>query len=97
MAYLTRVIPAKKRRMPLSAAPAKTPYGLQVIESCLSCPLVKDHVFCDLPQSALAALDEISSPAIYPKDAVLFVEGQDPRGVFVICHGRAKLSTNSSL
>ena len=26
----------------------------------------------------------------------LFVEGQSPRGVFVLCHGRAKLSTSSA-
>lgn len=74
----------------------KTPYGLQVIESCLTCPLVKERIFCDLPRPVIAALDAISSSATYPKDAVLFVEGQDPRGVFILCHGRVKLSTNSA-
>ncbi|HKN76184.1 MAG TPA: Crp/Fnr family transcriptional regulator [Candidatus Acidoferrum sp.] len=74
----------------------KTPYGLQVIESCLTCPLVKERIFCDLPQPVMAALDSISSSATYPKDAVLFVEGQEPRGVFVLCNGRVKLSTNSA-
>ena len=74
----------------------KTPYGLQVIESCLSCPLVKDRIFCDLPGSTLAALDSISTSQTYPKDAILFVEGQDAHGVFVLCHGRVKLSTTSA-
>jgi CRP/FNR family transcriptional regulator, cyclic AMP receptor protein len=73
----------------------KTPYGLQVIESCLTCPLVKDRVFCNLPVPVLGALDSISTGSSYPKDAVLFVEGQEPRGVFVICNGRVKLSMNS--
>jgi len=74
----------------------KTPYGLQIIESCLTCPLVKERIFCDLPRPVLAALDAISTSATYPKDAVLFVEGQEPRGVFVLCNGRIKLSTNSA-
>ena len=95
MAYATRVIPVKKRRMQ-STAPPRTPYGLQVIENCLTCPLVKERVFCDLSPSVLGALDAISSSATYPRDAVLFVEGQEPRGVFVICNGRAKLTTNST-
>lgn len=74
----------------------KTPYGLQVIESCLNCPVHKDRVFCNLSRSALEGLDEISSSATYPKGAVLFVEGQEPRGVFVLCNGRVKLTASSA-
>ena len=74
----------------------KSPYGLQIIESCRVCPLVKHRMFCDLPQNVLASLDDISSAATYPRDAILFVEGQEPRGVFVICYGRVKMSTTSA-
>lgn len=74
----------------------KSPYGLQIIESCLSCPLIKDRIFCDLPADVVASLDAISSPATYPKEAILFVEGQEPRGAFVICNGRVKMSTSSA-
>jgi CRP/FNR family transcriptional regulator, cyclic AMP receptor protein len=69
----------------------KTPYGLQVIEDCIACPMLKDRVFCNLPGPALAGLDAISSPATYPRGAVLFVEGQEPRGIFILCNGRVKL------
>src|SRR5277367_2529264 len=69
----------------------KTPYGLRVIESCLACPVLKDRLFCNLPRAALEGLDAISSAATYPKGAVLFVEGQEPRGVFILCNGRVKL------
>lgn len=31
----------------------------------------------------------------YPQGAVLFVEGQAPRGVYIVCGGRVKLSTTS--
>jgi CRP/FNR family transcriptional regulator, cyclic AMP receptor protein len=68
-----------------------TPYGLEVIEDCIACPLLKDRIFCNLPKDALAGLDAISSSATYPKGAVLFVEGQEPRGVFILCTGRVKL------
>jgi CRP/FNR family cyclic AMP-dependent transcriptional regulator len=96
MAYRVQVVFKKKQRIMQPDATMKTPYGLQVIESCLTCPLVKDRVFCALPPRVIAALDAISSSATYPKDAVLFVEGQEPRGVFVLCNGRVKLSTNSA-
>ena len=95
MAYRIHVIPKKKRRTMQRDIAMKTPCGLQVIESCLTCPVVKERIFCDLPQPVLAALDAISSSATYPKDAILFVEGQEPRGVFVLCNGRVKLSANS--
>jgi CRP/FNR family transcriptional regulator len=41
-------------------------------------------------------LNEIKSTAIYPKSTMLFIEGQQPRGVFVLCAGKAKLSTSSA-
>jgi CRP/FNR family transcriptional regulator, cyclic AMP receptor protein len=74
----------------------KTPYGLHIVESCLTCPMMKERLFCNLPPAALDGLDAISSSAVYPKGAILFVEGQVPRGVFVLCNGRAKLSANSA-
>ncbi|HXN21629.1 MAG TPA: Crp/Fnr family transcriptional regulator, partial [Candidatus Dormibacteraeota bacterium] len=41
-------------------------------------------------------LNEIKSTAVYPKSTMLFIEGQQPRGVFVLCAGKAKLFTSSS-
>jgi CRP/FNR family transcriptional regulator, cyclic AMP receptor protein len=34
----------------------------------------------------------IKHATIYPAGAILFVEGQAPRGIFVVCKGRVKLS-----
>ena len=96
MTYRVRVVPKKKRRRMQRGKTTKTPDGLQVIESPLTWPLVKERIFCDLPKSVLAELDEISSPSTYPRGAILFVAGQEPRGVFVICNGRVKLSASSS-
>ncbi|HZR56907.1 MAG TPA: Crp/Fnr family transcriptional regulator [Terriglobales bacterium] len=74
----------------------RTPYGLKIIENCLICPLRHEHIFCDLPPRSLEDLQAISSLATYPKGAVLFVEGQEPRGVFILCNGRVKLSAGSA-
>src|SRR3569833_4511241 len=67
-----------------------TPYGLDIIEDCLSCKMRAEHIFCDLPASALKSFEEIKYATAYPKGAVLFVEGQAPRGIFVLCKGRVK-------
>ncbi len=55
-----------------------------------------EHIFCDLPASALSAFEAIKYATAYPKGAVLFVEGQAPRGIFVLCKGRVKLSICST-
>ncbi len=69
-----------------------SPYGLDIIESCLTCKVRAERIFCDLPVSALQAFETIKYATAYPKGAVLFVEGQAPRGIFVLCKGRVKLS-----
>jgi CRP/FNR family transcriptional regulator, cyclic AMP receptor protein len=74
----------------------RAPYGLEIIESCLSCPHREDRIFCNLPPPAVQMLAAITSASSYPKGATLFVEGQVPRGVFILCRGRVKLSTTSS-
>ena len=69
-----------------------TPYGLEIIESCLSCKMRAEHILCDLSPDALKAFESITHITAYPQGAVLFVEGQSPRGIFVVCKGRARLS-----
>ncbi|HST10829.1 MAG TPA: Crp/Fnr family transcriptional regulator [Terriglobales bacterium] len=72
-----------------------TPYGIQISENCLLCKLRHHGFFCDLPQTSLAELERVKYASAYPSGAVLFVEGQAPRGVYLICSGRIKLSTTS--
>lgn len=74
----------------------RAPYGLNILDNCLACPVREEHLFCNLSAPALQQLNEIKSTAVYPKSAVLFIEGQQPRGVFVLCTGKVKLSTSSS-
>ncbi len=77
------------------AVTMNTPYGLEIIESCLTCKLRRDKFFCSLSPEALKSLSAVSHLCTYPGGAVLFVEGQVPRGFFVLCSGRVKLSTTS--
>ena len=73
----------------------RAPYGLNILDNCLTCPVREEHLFCNLSVQAGQRLNEIKSTAVYPKGAMLFIEGQQPRGVFVLCAGKAKLSTSS--
>lgn len=77
------------------AEPMNTPYGLQMVENCLTCPLRQKSWFCGLSPDLLKAFNEFSHLTTYPGGAVLFVEGQMPRGAFVLCSGKVKISTTS--
>jgi len=69
------------------------PYGLDVIESCPECKL--RHGFCDFSSETLRAFNAIGHKQTYPAGALLFAEGQSPRGILILCSGRLKLSTAS--
>ena len=71
-------------------------YGFELSESCSACKLKGRGFFCQLPPAALKDLDAVKFTSAYPKDAVLFMEKQAPRGIYVLCEGEIKLSINSS-
>jgi CRP/FNR family transcriptional regulator len=73
----------------------KAPYGLEIIENCCECPESGNRHFCDFSQPALESLTKVSQKSVLPAGAILFVEGQTPRGVFIICSGKVHLSTTS--
>jgi len=73
----------------------KTPYGLDIIEDCCGCIGVGPKHFCRFSEPALEALSEAGHKSVLPAGAILFVEGQTPRGVFIVCSGKVNLSTTS--
>ena len=77
------------------AEPMNTPYGLQMVENCVTCPLRKTSWYCGLSPDLLKSFSDFSHLTTYPGGAILFVEGQMPRGAFVLCSGKVKLSTTS--
>ena len=74
----------------------KVPYGLETIDHCEDCRVRVAGTFCHLSSAALKEFSAIRFPATYPAGALLFLERQEPRGVFVHCAGQAKLSIGSS-
>ena len=76
-------------------SPVSGPYNLTVIESCFGCVMREEGVFCHLPHASLTQLNSLRMNAFYPRGAVLFVQGESPRGLFILCSGHAKLSSNS--
>src|ERR1700747_1561540 len=73
----------------------RAPYGLNILDNCLTCSVREEHLFCNLSVHAGQRLNEIKSTAVYPKGAMLFIEGQQPGGVFVLGARKAKLSPSS--
>lgn len=73
----------------------KSPYGINILDNCTTCPVREQHLFCNLSPSAVHRLNEITSAAVYPRGAMLFLEGQQGRGAYVLCTGKAKLFTTS--
>jgi CRP/FNR family transcriptional regulator, cyclic AMP receptor protein len=87
--------PARPRRYAAVEDNMKVPYGLEIIESCSGCNCRKPGFFCDFSEPVTKVLDQASHRSILPAGAILFVEGQVPRGLFVLCSGKVKLSTSS--
>ena len=73
-----------------------SPYNLEVEYNCNECSVRAQRLFCNMGESAVAALDTVKFTGLYPKGSLLFVEGEQPRGVFILCSGRAKLTTSST-
>ncbi len=73
----------------------KAPYGLEIIDNCAECDRTGPGFFCGLSKEALHSLNRASHKSVVPAGAILFVEGQTPRGLFIICSGKVNLSTTS--
>jgi CRP/FNR family cyclic AMP-dependent transcriptional regulator len=68
----------------------------QVGHECSSCSLASANAFCSNIRDLRGRINCASSTSIYRRKTTLFVEGQTPRGVFILCTGSAKLSTSST-
>jgi CRP/FNR family cyclic AMP-dependent transcriptional regulator len=78
------------------SATGHSPYGMPVVDNCINCKL-RNSNFCNaLTKPSLESLDHVKHATAYPEGAIIFVEGQVPRGVYILCQGRAKLMTTNS-
>jgi len=70
-------------------------YGVKTQENCLACKWRDKHSFCNIQGAALRCLQGVAQVEVHSAGAILFREGQVARGVFILCNGRAKISTVS--
>jgi CRP/FNR family transcriptional regulator len=75
---------------------ARTPYGLRAADDCSICEWRSDTFFCSISPRAAKALGEIRRTSSYPAGAILFMEGEAARGVYIVCQGHVKLLTANS-
>lgn len=73
----------------------RSPYGFEIQENCLTCPVRHEREFCNVSPAAVEALQHSKSTSFYPAGTLLYIEGQAPRGIFILCTGRAKVYTSS--
>ena len=85
----------ERRQTSTTEAGMRTPHGLEIIESCMGCKASREGFFCRFSNPVMRAVDMISHHTVMPEGALLFVEGQTSRGIFVLCSGKVKLSTTS--
>jgi CRP/FNR family cyclic AMP-dependent transcriptional regulator len=69
-----------------------SPNALGTIEARKNYAFATEQTFYGLSPITLQAFERIKVESTYPKDAVLFMQGEPPRRVFVLCDGQVKLS-----
>lgn len=69
---------------------------IEAVERCTECHLHSRDFFCALSPETVRAFEAVKRTHIYPRGAALFIEGQSPDGIYVLCQGRVKISTSTS-
>jgi len=85
----------RPKRFSAIEANMKAPYDLDIVENCTECDHSLPSFFCGFSEGTIQALNQVSHKSTLPAGAILFVEGQTPRGMFVLCAGKVNLSTTS--
>ena len=84
-----------RRRHEALETEMNTPYDLEIIKDCADCTSASSTHFCRFSPDVLTSLNEVSHKSTLPAGAILFVEGQAARGIFILCSGKVNLSTTS--
>ena len=96
--YRTNPVTASLSAVSLLATRAKRVTVLEhsnFARTCGECTKRSDLFFCSLPEPALSHLHSIKRSCEYFRGETIFLEGQPPKGVYVLCSGRVKFSTYS--
>jgi len=71
------------------------PRRFAIPDSCMSCNLKRGADFCNFRQPLMSEFSAMGHLTLYPAGAALLTEGQVPRGVYIACSGRSKLSVRA--
>ncbi|HEX6127168.1 MAG TPA: Crp/Fnr family transcriptional regulator [Pyrinomonadaceae bacterium] len=63
--------------------------------TCANCDKRSELFFCNLSEAASAKLHSLKFSHKYSRGSTIFMEGQPADGVYLLCSGRAKISTYS--
>jgi len=77
-------------------AKANAPYGLPIVEDMRDFNLGEHSFFAGLTSETMEELNRIKHTSSYPEGAVVLMEGQTARGVYIVCQGRVKLMTTNT-
>lgn len=95
MSYEIQVLPRRRRRN----GGAMQPVGAVPQEYLPRSPLISElsgAIVRGLPREMNTLFHDISPSEVHPKGEVLFVEGQQPLGIFLLRSGEVRLSTSSA-
>jgi CRP/FNR family transcriptional regulator, cyclic AMP receptor protein len=71
-------------------------YGAAINQGCRSCKLKGEGFLCHIASTATKEFESIKYSSTYPGAAMLFLENEPARGVYLLCSGQVKLSVSSS-
>ncbi|HEX2833067.1 MAG TPA: Crp/Fnr family transcriptional regulator [Thermoanaerobaculia bacterium] len=72
-----------------------TRYGIEICDRCGDCKWRGDSFFCQFDEKILEAFNGVTYTNVYPSGTLLYAEGEQPRGLFILCEGAAKLTISS--
>lgn len=61
----------------------------------MNCENRDENYFCNLSEANLKVFESLQITKFYDKGSRLFAEGESSKGIYMLCHGRVKLSTCS--
>jgi CRP/FNR family transcriptional regulator, cyclic AMP receptor protein len=95
VAWVRAPVAHKRKRLAATEIDMNASYGLDIIDDCDECTSRDDSFFCNFSDLSQQALNEVNHKSVLPAGAILFVEGQTPRGIFILGSGKVNLSTTS--
>ena len=90
-----QIVPRRQRRE-RGPATAQAPHRLRAIGTYMTGPFLKERLLGHLSQPVLDGFEALSSAAAFAKGAILFMEGQEAKGVYILRKGRARLTASAA-